>query len=134
MRLLGRKNKFLKTQGREKFHKSLGHALDGIEYAINHERNVKIEIFVAILVSILGFLLKITILEWLIIIITISLVLGLELVNTAIERTVDLVTKDYYELAKNAKDVAAGAVLTVSMFSCVVGIIIFLPKIINIIK
>ena len=96
MRLLGRKNKFLKTQGREKFHKSLGHALDGIEYAINHERNVKIEIFVAILVSILGFLLKITILEWLIIIITISLVLGLELVNTAIERTVDLVTKDYY--------------------------------------
>lgn len=134
MRLLGRKNKFLKTQGREQFNKSLGHALDGIEYAINHERNIKIEIFMSIIVSILGFLLKINIIEWGLIVLTISLVLVLELVNTAIERTVDLVTKDYYELAKNAKDVAAGAVLIASMFSVVIGIIIFLPKIINIIK
>lgn len=134
MKLLGKKNKFLKTQGKEQFNKSLGHALDGIEYAINHERNIKIEIFISILVSILGFLFKINIIEWCIIIITFSLVLGLELVNTAIERTVDLVTKDYYELAKNAKDVAAGAVLIVSMFSVVIGIIIFLPKVINMVK
>ena len=45
MKLLGRRNKFLKTQGKEEFDKSVGHALDGIEYAVNHERNVKIEIF-----------------------------------------------------------------------------------------
>ena len=56
----------------------------------------------------------------------------LEIVNTAIERTVDLVTKEYEELAKIAKDVAAAAVLVMSMFSVVIGIIIFLPKLINI--
>ena len=56
------------------------------------------------------------------------MVLALELVNTAIERTVDLVTKDYHDLAKAAKDVAAGAVLIMSMFSVIIGLIIFIPK------
>ena len=134
MRLLGRKNKFLKTQGKEQFDKSLGHALDGIEYAINNERNIKIEIFIAILTSIFGFIFDISVIEWAVIVLNFGLVLGLEMVNTAIERTVDLVTKDYYELAKNAKDVAAGAVLIASMFSCVIGIIVFLPKFIELIK
>ena len=134
MILLGRKNKFLNTQGKSKFKKSFNHATDGIEYAINHERNLKIEIFMGILVSIAGFLFKISILEWLIIILVISMVICLELVNTSIERTVDLVTKEYKDLAKNAKDVAAGAVLIMSMFSVVVGIIIFLPKIIALLK
>ena len=95
---------------------------------------IKIEIFIAILTSVLGFILEISIIEWGIIVLNFGLVLGLEMVNTAIERTVDLVTKDYYELAKNAKDVAAGAVLIASMFSFVIGIIIFLPKIIELIK
>lgn len=132
MKLLGRRNKFLKTQGKEEFDKSVGHALDGIEYAVNHERNVKIEILFAILTSILGFILKISLLEWVVIVLVIAMVLALELVNTAIERTVDLVTKDYHDLAKAAKDVAAGAVLVMSMFSVIIGLIIFLPKIISV--
>lgn len=132
MKLLGRRNKFLKTQGKEEFDKSVGHALDGIEYAVNHERNVKIEILFAILTSILGFILKISLLEWVVIVLVIAMVLALELVNTAIERTVDLVTKDYHDLAKASKDVAAGAVLIMSMFSVIIGLIIFLPKIISV--
>lgn len=132
MKLLGRRNKFLKTQGKEEFDKSVGHALDGIEYAVNHERNVKIEILFAILTSILGFILKISLLEWVVIVLVIAMVLALELVNTAIERTVDLVTKDYHDLAKASKDVAAGAVLVMSMFSVIIGLIIFLPKIISV--
>ena len=132
MRLLGRKNKYLKTQGKESFDKSLGHAIDGIEYAINHERNIKMEILAGIIVSIMGFILKITLLEWIVLVLVISMVLALELVNTAIERTVDLVTKDYNDLAKAAKDVAAGAVLIMSMFSVIIGLIIFLPKIISV--
>ena len=135
MMLLGkRNNKYLKTQGRSSFKDSFGHATDGIEYAINHERNIKIEILIGILVSIAGFLFKISILEWLIIVIVIAMVICLELVNTAIERSVDLVTKEYRDLAKVAKDVAAGAVLIMSMFSVVVGVIIFLPKIINLLN
>ncbi len=124
-----RKNIFLATQGKSKFSVSVGHALAGIDYAIDHERNVKIEILFGIMVSIAGFLFHISIFEWLIILLTIAMVITLEFVNTAIERVVDLVTTDYKELAKAAKDVAAGAVLVMSLFSVIIGIVIFLPKI-----
>ena len=131
MRFLGRKNKYLKTQGKESFDKSFGHAIDGIEYAINHERNIKMEVLAGIIASILGFVLHISILEWVVIVLVIGAVLALELVNTAIERSVDLVTKDYHDLAKAAKDVAAGAVLIMSFCSVIIGALIFLPKIID---
>ena len=134
MRLLGRKNIFLKTQGREQFSKSVGHALDGIEYAINNERNIKIEILMGIIASITGFILKISLLEWLVLVLLIGTILALELINTSIERSVDLVTKDYKELAKAAKDTAAGAVFIMSTFSIIIGIIIFLPKILILLK
>ena len=134
MIFIGKKNKFLKTQGKSKFQESLNHALDGIEFAINNERNIKIEILFGILASILGFILKISIIEWAIIVLVISIVLCLDLINTAIERAVDLTTKEYRELAKAAKDVSAGAVLVMSMFSVVIGVLIYLPKILNIIK
>lgn len=131
MRLLSKKNIFIKTQGREKFSKSVGHAIDGIEYTINKERNIKLEILAAIIVSVAGFILKITLTEWLVMLLVISMVLSLELINTAIERCVDLVTKDYHDLAKAAKDASAGAVFMMSLFSIIIGIVIFLPKIIN---
>ena len=77
----------------------------------------------------MSYILKVSILEWVILVLTIGIVLALEMVNTSIERAVDLVTKDYLELAKNAKDIAAGAVFIMSIFSVVIGILIFLPKI-----
>ena len=126
-----RRNIFLSTQGKSKFSVSVGHALDGIEYAIDHERNVKIEILFGIMVSIAGVFFHITVMEWLVILLTIAMVITLEFVNTAIERVVDLVTVDYKELAKSAKDVAAGAVLFMSLFSVIIGIVIFLPRILE---
>lgn len=134
MIFLGRKNKFLKTQGRSSFVTSFNHAMDGIEFAINHERNIKIEIFMGMCASILGFLLHISTIEWAIIVLVIAMVLCLEFVNTAVERAVDLTTKEYHELAKAAKDVSAAAVLVMSMFSVIIGIIIFLPKLLILIK
>lgn len=128
-----RKNIFLSTQGKSKFSASVGHALSGVDYATSHERNVKIEMFFGIMVSIAGFLFHISIFEWLVILLTIAMVITLEFVNTAIERAVDLVTTDYKELAKVSKDVAAGAVLIMSLFSVIIGIVIFLPKIMNLI-
>lgn len=126
--------KLLKRQGHAKFKESASHAMDGISYTISRERNFRIEITAACLVTIASYLLKVSIIEWGLLLLTISLVLALEMINTAIERTVDLVTKDYHELAKNAKDVAAGAVLIASMFSIILGLLIFLPKIINLLK
>lgn len=135
MKLLGRfkVKKILARQGKSKFTESMGHALDGIAYTTSHERNFKIEIIFACLVTIASFILKVSILEWAVLILVIGMVLTLEMINTAIERCIDLVTKEYRELAKAAKDVAAGAVLIMSMFSVIIGIIIFLPKIIELI-
>ena len=125
--------KRLKLQGKTKFKESMNHAIDGISYTAEHERNFKIELFMMVAVLIAGIYFKVSKTEWLILLLTIGNVLTLELINTGIERCVDLVTKDYHELAKNAKDIAAGAVLIMSIFSVCVGIIIFLPKILEMI-
>jgi len=131
MRLLGRTKikKILKKQGKTGFVESVGHAMNGISYTVNHERNFRIEIGIAIAVIVASFILKVTLIEWTILVLIIGMVLALEMVNTSIERCVDLVTKDYKELAKFAKDIAAGAVFVMSLFSIVIGMLIFLPKI-----
>ena len=119
----------LKKQGKTNFWDSMNHAIDGINYTSGHERNFKIEIVFAIFVIIAGVFFKVSKIEMVVLLLTVASVLSLELINTSIERCVDLVTKDYQELAKIAKDVAAGAVLIMSIFSVFIGIIIFLPKI-----
>ncbi|MBM7584719.1 undecaprenol kinase [Bacillus pakistanensis] len=90
--------------------------------------NIRFHVLVAVLTIFLGFTLKVTPTEWLILLLTMFVMISLELVNTAIERTVDLVTDDFKPLAKQAKDVAAGAVLIFSIGSIIIGVIIFLPK------
>lgn len=136
MRLIDRikLKKILKRQGKSSFSESVGYALDGIQYTISHERNFRIEVLFAIAVTIASFFLKVSLIEWSLLILVIGMVLALEMVNTAIERCVDLVTKDYKELAKNAKDISAGAVFIMSMFSVVLGILIFLPKILTLLE
>lgn len=121
----------LKFQGKSNFLISMTHAVDGIVYTIKHERNFKIELIMMIMVLVAGIYFKISNVEWLVLFLTISGVITLEMVNTGIERCVDLVTKDYHELAKIAKDVSAGAVLVMSMFSVCIGILIFLPRIVE---
>lgn len=69
--------------------------------------------------------------EWLALVIVIFFVFILEILNTAIETLVDLYTEDYHHLAKVAKDTAAGAVMVAAIMSVCVGLIIFLPKIVN---
>ncbi|MFR2197435.1 MAG: diacylglycerol kinase family protein [Clostridia bacterium] len=86
-----------------------------------------------LMVIVAGVTLKINTTEWSVVLILCGLVISLELINTAIENAVDLVTKEYNEKAKNAKDIAAGAVLFSAIIAAIIGFIIFLPKIINII-
>ena len=95
---------------------------------IKKERNIKIHISVMILVIICGFIFHLSTTEWLICILLFALVISLELVNTAIEAVVDLCSPNYHELAKYAKDVAAGSVLISAIASVVIGLIIFVPK------
>lgn len=112
------------------FLQALIHSLDGIKYTLSNEQNLKIQLFFAILVIGLGFLLKINTFEFLILIITIALVLFAEMMNTCIEVCLDIYSEKYNEKIKVAKDVASGAVLILAVMSVIIGFIIFLPKII----
>ena len=121
----------LKSKGKRTFKGSVKNCLDGISYVTKNEKNFKREIALGIIALILSYILKIDKIEFIIILTMICLVLTTEIINTAIERTVDLVTKEYHELARIAKDVSAGSVLVTSIFSLIIGIIIFIPKIIT---
>ena len=112
----------------KRYQLSFLHALEGIGYVVKNEHNFIIIIFSIIVTTILGFLLKVNTYEWLFIITCYGLVLGSEMINTAIESTVDLVTQKYETLAKMAKDCASSATLIFSIVSFVGGLIIFIPK------
>ena len=96
-------------------------------------QNLKIHFIVTILVVILGIVLKINFTEWAICFLLFGFVITAELMNTAIEVTVDLAMPDINEKAKLAKDIAAGAVLVSSIVAVLIGLAIFLPKIIELI-
>ena len=108
---------------------SFKYAFEGIFTAFKAEKNMKIHFIIMLLVIILGIMLKISRVEWMICIILFGFVISLELVNTAIENTVDLITQEKHPKAKIAKDVAAGAVLIAAITAAIIGLIIFVPKI-----
>ena len=91
---------------------------------------MKMHAVMTVLVVIAGFFFHISMTEWCICLLLCGLIMALELVNTAVEAVVDLVTEERKPLAKIAKDTAAGAVLIAAIFSAVIGCIIFLPKVI----
>ena len=110
---------------------SFKYAAEGISQAYKKEQNLKIHTFIAILVIVFGFFLKISYVEWLICLLLIGLVLMAEFFNTAIEYTVDLASPKIHPLAKSSKDVAAAGVLVISLISAITGLVIFLPKLIE---
>lgn len=103
---------------------------EGIASAAAKERNVQIHIGISVFVILAGFIFSISKYEWIAIILSIGGMISMELMNTAIERTVDLFTKEYHPLAKQAKDIAAGAVLVFAIASVLIGLVIFLPRLI----
>ena len=117
---------------KDPLYKSFGYAFQGIFNTIRTERNIKIHCAAAILVTIFGIWLQISKTDWMICFILFGLILALELVNTAVEATVDLFTEERKPLAKKAKDAAAGAVLIVAIFAAVIGILIFIPKLLDV--
>ena len=109
---------------------SFKYAFYGIKQTYKGEQNLKIHTFFAILVILFGFLFKISYIEWLICLTLIGLVLMTEFFNTAIEYVVDLASPEVHPLAKAAKDTASAGVLIMAIVSAIIGLIIFLPKII----
>jgi undecaprenol kinase len=109
---------------------SLEFAFTGIITAFKEERNMRNHVLSTILVVIAGLIFRVTAIEWLFLLLSIFLVISFEILNSAIENVVDLASNYHFHmLAKNAKDMAAGAVLMMSGFAVITGLIIFVPKI-----
>lgn len=116
-----------------RYMKSFFHALSGIKYAILKEHNMIIILLAMIVTIIAGIYFKISATEWLFCILSIGLVAATEMINTSIEALVDLVSPEYHVLAKISKDTASSATLIFSITSFIGALVIFLPKITEII-
>ena len=109
--------------------KSFGHAFKGMAILFGSQPNARIHAVALSLVVVAGLYFKIDKTEWLTIVLISALVLSAEAMNTAVEFVVDLISPDYHPLAGKAKDVAAAAVLLAAFGAVIIGLIIFLPKI-----
>ena len=119
-------NKDCERSVRQPLSRAFACAWQGVKNAFE-ERNMRIHLCFAIAAVVLGFALCIDAASWLAVILCICLVFSLEVLNTALEALVDLVSPEYHELAKRAKDCSAGAVLVCAIGSLVVAAIVFLP-------
>ena len=109
---------------------SLEFALTGIFTAFKEEKNMRSHVLSAVAAIIAGLIFRISATEWLFLLLSIFLVIAFEIMNSAVENVVDLASDYHFSMrAKNAKDMAAGAVLVVSGFAVITGLIIFVPKI-----
>ena len=111
-----------------------GFAFKGLRYATATQPNFRIHLVLAFIAIALGLLLQLSPAEWQWIMLAIALVLVIELLNTGIETLTDLVSPGYNEKAGRVKDVCAGAVVIAALFALITGIVIFLPKLILLVK
>lgn len=107
---------------------SFNYAVSGIITSLKTEKNMKVHYIIAIITIILSLFFDFTRIEFLILLFAISLVVVAEMINTALERVVDLITEDFHPLARMVKDVAAGAVLVAAINSIIVGYLLFFDR------
>src|SRR5436853_3875624 len=110
-----------------RFIAGFGHAFNGLRYALRTQRNMRVHVIIALVVTIASILLHLSPIEFALIFIAITGVLIAEMFNTVMELCVDLASPQYHPLAKIAKDVAAGAVLVSAIFAVIIAFFIFGP-------
>ncbi|WP_151735887.1 diacylglycerol kinase family protein ['Paenibacillus yunnanensis' Narsing Rao et al. 2020] len=120
--------------GHKKFWHSFRFAAQGIGAAFKSELNMKVHCAMTLVVLAAAAAFKLPASKWMLLLLAITLVLGTELLNTAIEATIDLVSPGLHPLAKKAKDTAAGAVLLTAVFAVIVGIYVFYAPVMDWIK
>jgi diacylglycerol kinase len=117
--------------GSSKFFRSFSYALRGIGTVFKEEFNARVHLLAAMVVIVLGFVLKVSAWEWIILILVMGGVFTMELINTSIEKLADLYSTEFNPKIKKIKDLSAGAVLVASITALLMGFIIILPKILN---
>ncbi|HEX6849637.1 MAG TPA: diacylglycerol kinase family protein [Chitinophagaceae bacterium] len=115
----------------KRFFNAVLFASAGIKQFFSRDRNGKIQVVIGAIAVILGFIVSLSSFQWLLVLFCIGLVISLEMINSAIERYCDLVTTDFHPGIKVIKDVAAGAVLVASITSLIIGLIIFIPALVQ---
>ena len=110
--------------------KSFKNSLRGLQVLLHHEYNLYIQIGFGLLATVFGFIFEISSVEWAIQSSVIGLVIFSELVNTAIEKIMDLVQPEYDDRVRDIKDLASGSVLFMVLISITTGLFIYIPKII----
>lgn len=111
--------------------KSSKYAFNGLKIVFKEEHNARIHLFISLIVIICGFIFQISIIEWIVICFAIGFVICMEILNSAIENLADFVSPEYHNLIKKIKDISAAAVLISTISSIVIGILIFLPKMLD---
>ena len=114
--------------------KSFSYAFAGLKVLFREEHNSWIHAVAAVLAVVMGFLFRISPMEWIAVVIVIGMVLSAEILNSSLERTADFVKAERDDRKRDIKDLGAAAVLVCAIAAAVVGIIIFLPKIVAMLR
>ncbi len=109
--------------------KAFVHAFNGLIHFFANDRNGRIHLAVAVWVTVAGIYFNIAVMEWMILLLCIALVIGMEMLNHALENICDAVQTTHHPLIKTAKDVGAAAVLCSAIASAIIGLLLFVPKI-----
>lgn len=109
--------------------KSVGYAFKGAFLLIKTEASIKIQVCIALVVTVAGFYYDISNMEWIMQIFAIGMIMGIEGLNTAIEKTADFIQPEFDDKIGFIKDISAGAVMLVSIAASIIGLIIYAPKI-----
>ena len=121
----------IKKRGITRFIKSFGYSVEGLKYAYKFEQSMMIHVIATICVLGANILFQVTGIEWLITLLAIGMVLSAELINTAIEAVVDLVTLEIHPLAKIAKDCGSAATFVLAVMAAAIGCVIYIPYILG---
>ncbi|AUS07059.1 diacylglycerol kinase [Pseudotamlana carrageenivorans] len=108
--------------------KSVGYAFKGAVYLLKTEASIKIQCAIALIATLFGFIFNISTYEWMAQILSIGLVMSMEGINTSIEEIANFIHPEQHSKIGLIKDIAAGAVFIASVFACIIGLIIYLPK------
>ncbi len=111
--------------------KSFGHAIDGLRILLREEWNARIHLAAMICAVVAGFVFHLSLGEWVAVVLSIGMVFGFELINTSLEELADFVCPERRDQIRKVKDLGAAAVLVAALAALVVGLLVFLPKILD---
>ena len=117
----------IKKRGFGRFLRSFKYSIDGLVYAYKYEQSMMIHVFATICVIAVNILFHVTAFEWLITLVCVGMVLAAELINSAVEAVVDLITLKEHPLAKIAKDCTSAATFVLAMMALVIGLVVYIP-------